>query len=112
MKIDLVIALCAIALPGAAVAEDLLKVYDDALLSDPQILEATANRMATLEAKPQARALLLPQIAASAAIERDRTVEDESAPQLFTDPLNPDKLILVQEGVRGTVRPLTNQWNV
>jgi outer membrane protein len=112
MKIELAIALCAIALPGAAVAQDLLKVYDDALQSDPQMREATATRMATLEAKPQARALLLPQIAGSASIERDRTVEDESAPQLFTDPLNPNRLILVQEGVRGTVRPLTNQWNV
>jgi outer membrane protein len=112
MKIELAVALLAIALPGAAVAEDLLKVYDDALQNDPQMREATATRMATLEAKPQARALLLPQIAGSASIERDRTVEDESAPQLFTDPLNANKLILVQEGVMGTVRPLTNQWNV
>jgi len=112
MKIELAIALWAIVLPGAAVAEDLLKVYDDAALNDPQMREATATRMATLEAKPQARALLLPQIAGSASIEKDRTVEDQSAPELFTDPLDPNKLILVQEGVRGTVRPLTNQWNV
>ena len=31
MKIELVVALWAVALPGAVVAEDLLKVYDDAL---------------------------------------------------------------------------------
>ena len=80
MKIELAIALWAIALPGAAVAEDLLKVYDDALQSDPQMREATATRMATLEAKPQARALLLPQIAGSASIERDKTVESQSSP--------------------------------
>ena len=112
MKIELAIALCIIALPGAAAAEDLLKVYDDALQSDPQMREATATRMATLEAKPQARALLLPQIAGSASVEKDKTVEDQSAPQLFTNPNNPNQLILVQEGVRGTVRPNTNQWNV
>src|SRR5450631_3791121 len=112
MKIELAIALCIIALPAAAAAEDLLKVYDDALQSDPQMREATATRMATLEAKPQARALLLPQIAGSASVEKDKTVEDQSAPQLFTNPNNPNQLILVQEGVRGTVRPNTNQWNV
>ena len=112
MKIELVVALWAVALPGAAVAEDLLKVYDDALLSDPQMREATATRMATLEAKPQARALLLPQVAGSASVEKDRTLEDESAPQLFTDPTNPNKLILVPEAVTGVVRPVTSQWNV
>jgi len=37
MKIELAIALCIIALPAAAAAEDLLKVYDDALQSDPQM---------------------------------------------------------------------------
>src|SRR5665213_351304 len=112
MKIELAIALWAIVLPGAAVAEDLLKVYDDAALNDPQMREATATRLATLEAKPQARAALLPQINGTASVEKDRTAEDESSPQLFTDPLNPNRLILVQEGVTGVVRPETTQWNV
>ncbi|HSY08370.1 MAG TPA: TolC family outer membrane protein [Steroidobacteraceae bacterium] len=112
MKIELAVALWAVALPGAAVAEDLLKVYDDALQSDPQMREASATRMATLEAKPQARALLLPQIAGAASVEKDRTNEDQSAPQLFTDPLNPNRLILVQEDVSGVVRPVTSQWSV
>jgi outer membrane protein len=112
MKIELAVALWAVALPGAAVAEDLLKVYDDALQSDPQMREATATRLATLEARPQARALLLPQIAGSASAEKDKTYENESAPQLFTDPLNPNRLILVQEDVTGTIRPVTSQWNV
>jgi outer membrane protein len=112
MKIEWVVALWAVALPGAAVAEDLLKVYDDALQSDPQIREATATRLATLEAKPQARALLLPQITGTASVEKDKTHEDEVSPELFTDPLNPDRLILVQEGVTGVIRPVTSQWNV
>jgi outer membrane protein len=112
MKIELAVALWAVALPGAAVAEDLLKVYDDALQSDPQMREATATRSATLEARPQARAMLLPQVAGSASVEKDKTYENESAPELFTDPTNPNKLILVQEGVTGTVRPATSQWNV
>ena len=112
MKIELAVALWAVALPGAAVAEDLLKVYDDSLQSDPQMREASANRSASLEARPQARALLLPQIAGAASVEKDKTYENEAAPQLFTDPTNPNKLILVQEDVRGYIRPVTTQWNV
>ena len=111
MKIELAVVLWAVALPGAAVAEDLLKVYDDALQSDPQMREATATRMATLEAKPQARAMLLPQITGSAAVEKDRTSEDQSSPELFTDPLNPNKLILVQEDVSGDLYPVLGGLN-
>jgi outer membrane protein len=48
------------ATPAAAV--DLLGVYEDALGADPTLREAAANRMATLESKPQALAALLPQI--------------------------------------------------
>jgi outer membrane protein len=113
MKIELAVALWALALlPGAAVADDLMRVYEDALQSDPQMREASATRLATLEAKPQARALLLPQVTGSASLEKDRTSEDESSPELFTDPLNPNRLILVQESVTGVVRPVTGQWNV
>ena len=46
---------------GVAHGEDLLAVYDRALLNDPQIREAEATRMAAMEAKPQALANLLPQ---------------------------------------------------
>ncbi|MBM5812447.1 MAG: TolC family outer membrane protein [Gammaproteobacteria bacterium] len=48
-------------------ATDLATVYQKALQSDPLIREAEANRLAALEAKPQARAALLPQVSASAA---------------------------------------------
>ncbi len=45
---------------------DLLSVYDQALVNDPQIREAEALRMAQHEARPQALAALLPQISGSA----------------------------------------------
>ena len=50
-------ALCSL----TASAENLLDVYRDAVKSDPVIREADARRQAALEAKPQARGLLLPQ---------------------------------------------------
>lgn len=49
-------------LPGLAQAASLLEIYQQALQSDPQIHEAEARRLAALEAKPQARGALLPQI--------------------------------------------------
>lgn len=45
-----------------AQSENLLDVYQAAVKSDPLIREAEARRLAALEAKPQARALLLPQV--------------------------------------------------
>ena len=43
-------------------AENLIEVYLDAVRSDPLVREAEARRSAALEVKPQARALLLPQV--------------------------------------------------
>jgi len=54
------------ALAGPASASSLLEVYQQAVQSDPLIHEAEARRMATLEAVPQARGQLLPQLNASA----------------------------------------------
>ena len=45
-----------------AQAESLIEVYQRALRSDPQLREADAIRMAALEARPQARSALLPQL--------------------------------------------------
>jgi outer membrane protein len=47
---------------GPGHAEDLIDVYKAALRSDPVLREAEARRLAALEAKPQARGLLLPQV--------------------------------------------------
>ena len=67
MKIkNLFAVLVLFALPGAASAASLLEIYQQALQSDPLIHEAEARRLATLEAVPQARGLLLPQINAGA----------------------------------------------
>ena len=51
-----------LAIAGPVQADSLLEVYQQALQSDPRIHEAEARRMAALEAEPQARGLLLPQI--------------------------------------------------
>lgn len=54
-------------------ADSLMDVYQSALRSDPLIREAEANRMAALEAKPQARGALLPQISGNASYSNTRS---------------------------------------
>ncbi len=49
-------------IPVAGNAASLLEIYQQALQSDPRIHEAEARRLAALEAEPQARSMLLPQI--------------------------------------------------
>ena len=63
IRYALVVLMCALTAPPLA-AMNLLEVYEVALRSDPLLREAEANRLAALEAKPQARSALLPQIVA------------------------------------------------
>ena len=56
--------LLAFTFPAMANAASLLEVYQQALQSDPLIHEAEARRLATLEAVPQARGSLFPQLSA------------------------------------------------
>ena len=65
--VGMIAALCG----QPAWAEDLLQIYRQALDSDPVLKAAAASREATQETKPQARALLLPNVAATA--EQGRT---------------------------------------
>ena len=58
---------------NAAAAADLLEVYELARTRDPQFLEAAELRTAALEAKPQARAALLPQLFAGGEVETRET---------------------------------------
>lgn len=54
-----------------ASATSLMQVYEMATISDPLLKEASANRLATLEARPQARAGLLPTIDLSGSYDDD-----------------------------------------
>jgi outer membrane protein len=59
---SLLILIGVVVLPGTGYAASLLEVYQQALQSDPRIHEAEALRLAALEAEPQARGVLLPQL--------------------------------------------------
>ena len=74
------LTLCSLLLSGAAQANDLLNVYDQALTNDTSLQAAAHQRDALLEAKPQARAAYLPQITGSYGYNRERSQQD-TAPQ-------------------------------
>lgn len=61
---SLLVTLAAFTASSVGTAASLLEVYQQALQSDPLIHEAESRRLAAQEAAPQARGLLLPQIAA------------------------------------------------
>ncbi len=66
---SLAIPLALAALAGAtpAFGEDLLQIYREAQLNDPQVAAARANWVATQERVPQARSQLLPNVGLSAS---------------------------------------------
>jgi outer membrane protein len=55
----------------ASAATSLMQAYQDAADSNPEILAAASRRQASLEARPQARALLLPDLRANAILDRN-----------------------------------------
>lgn len=68
-----------LALNSKAHAANLVDVYQLAADNDPQLKAAEAARMAELEAKPQARALLFPNIAANANATRNSQRREDSS---------------------------------
>lgn len=81
-RLLLFIAVCLSVLP--AQGDDLVAVYQRALQNDPQLKEAEANRLAALEAKPQAVAALLPQLSAAGAVSKERDTGSSNTVQSVT----------------------------
>lgn len=110
MKLNSLYSLLAVAAllasPGAG-ATSLLDAYRDALRSDPTLREAAANRQATLEAKPQARAALLPQIEATGSYQHSSA----SGTQTFTQRLESGQVVTLSSGFRQEVEPLRS-WQL
>jgi outer membrane protein TolC len=73
-----------------ASSEDLLTIFDQAVVNDPQVREAEYTRKATREAKPQAWAAYLPQIGGRWTKGKDDVTRSSVQPFVGpVDPLNP-----------------------
>jgi len=77
----------ALSCAGAAHAEDLLQIYQEARTSDPTLAGAQATKLATDEGVDQARSALLPQIGISLDFSRTRA-GDNGHSQVQLDPIN------------------------
>lgn len=81
------LALAALSLTSPSVtAATLMDIYGIAITADPLLKEAASNRMATLEAKPQAMSALLPQISGQGRVSNVYTGGGNTFDQVFTDP--------------------------
>ncbi len=105
------------ALPSAAQGASLLEIYQQALQSDPAIHEAEARRLAALEAKPQARGVLFPQIDAGGSWSKSQS--DGTSTQFDVtpcdpngDPNDPDNVCINAYEVPSENRAETQSWNV
>ena len=101
-------ALCVSA--ASAPAADLLAVYQRALQNDPQLREAEANRLATLEAKPQALSALLPQLAGSGVVSRERDSGSSTITQPLTSP--PAPVLLQTYPFEGNINTTTHKYGI
>jgi outer membrane protein len=67
-------------------------VYQRALQNDPQLKEAEATRLATLESKPQALSALLPQLSATGIVSRERDTGQNNTTETVSAPGTPTQL--------------------
>jgi len=99
----------------AASGEDLLTIFDQAVVNDPLVREAEYTRKATREARPQAWAAYLPQIGGTWTKRESEVTRSSVSPFVGpVDPQNPDTsdLSLQVQGQNGTSEPETEGWNV
>lgn len=106
-RLPLLLAVLALLAAPQAGAVGLLDAYRDALRSDPTLREAAANRLAALEARPQARAALLPQVEATGSYEH----QDRSGEQSLAQVSDTGEIVVPTTRFRQDVEPL-RQWQL
>ena len=72
----------------------LLDVYEQALVNDPRIKEAFANKEAIIEAKPQARSFILPQLSGSASFSDNDSDGQSTFQQKIINPINGEEVVI------------------
>ena len=75
-------------------AVSLLDVYEQALINDPRIKEAFANKEAIIEAKPQARSFILPQLSGSASFSDNDSDGQSTFQQKIINPINGEEVVI------------------
>lgn len=107
----LILVVTALAVPDAGRAASLLEIYQQALQSDPRIHEAEARRMAALEAEPQARGLLLPQLNVSANWSKSSSDGSGTGNDINFDP-NTGQVVVTPVPFSSSTNDTTKRWQV
>ena len=100
-RLPMLFLVAALSAGGSASAAGLVDAYGDALRSDPTLREAAAVRMATLEARPQALAALLPQLSANGEWSTSWNSGSNTFSQAVTDG-NDQTIVNVRSGFSST----------
>ncbi|HEU4590054.1 MAG TPA: TolC family outer membrane protein [Steroidobacteraceae bacterium] len=98
-----------------AFSEDLLTIFDQAVVNDPLVREAEFTRKANREARPQAWAAYLPQIGGRWTKGKQDITRSSVQPFVGpVDPLNPttSDLALQVQNQNGTSEPDTESWDL
>jgi outer membrane protein len=95
-----------------ASAEDLLTIFDQAVVNDPLVREAEFTRKATREARPQAWAAYLPQIGGSWSKEKTDSSGNSTSQQLVNDPATPGSFIIQTQNGGGDTTLDQTSWGL
>jgi len=95
-----------------ASSEDLLTIFDQAVVNDPTVREAEFTRQATKEAKPQAWAAYLPQINGSYNKGESEGTQLTTGANIVPDPVNPPNRILQPFADNSSSSPEFSGWSV
>jgi outer membrane protein len=96
----------------SASGEDLLTIFDQAVVNDPTVREAEFTRKATREARPQAWAAYLPQINGSYNKGESEGNQLNTGAQVIPDPNDPVQRILQPYADNSQFSPESSDWNV
>src|SRR5216110_2480856 len=95
-----------------AMSEDLLTIFDQAVVNDPTVREAEYTRKATREARPQAWAAYLPQINGNWSKTKEDGSGTNTSQQLIQDTNNPGNFAILTQNRGGDSTTDTTQWGV
>ena len=110
--IILTTVLAALIMPLASNGASLIDIYEDALINDPRLKEAYANKQAIIESKPQALSLLLPKLTASGAFSDSDTDGNNTFQRRIFDPITGDLLAVTTDNTQFVQKTDSFQWEV
>jgi outer membrane protein len=105
-------SLAIIIMPFVTNGASLIDIYEDALINDPRLKEAYANKQAIIESKPQALSLLLPKLTASAAYSDSDTDGNSTFQRRVFDPITGDLLAVTTDNTQFVQETDSFQWEV